>query len=312
MRRGASGINAIIAVDKPIGPSSHDVVARVRRDVGEGRVGHAGTLDPLASGVLVVGIGQGARLLGRLTLGTKSYRARIRFGSETTTDDAEGEETRRAPIPDRLRERAFAERAVASLVGDFDQVPPAYSAISKGGRRAYQAARSGEYVELEPRHVRVIEASLVSLDDVGETVDWVVDLTVSKGCYIRSIARDLGRKLGSAAHLEGLVRTASGAVGRELCLSLDELDERGANAVLDHELDPVELLGLAPRALEPAEADDVACGRHIRLGSVGEALSEGDECALVSDGRLMGIWHREGDSLVCSQNYPGGIGGVRG
>ena len=163
MRRGTSGINAVIAVDKPLGMTSHDVVNRVRRALGERRVGHAGTLDPDASGVMVVGIGQGTRLMGLMTADDKRYDALVEFGSETNTDDAEGEVTREAPVPDRLAQPEVAQVVVASLVGEVDQVPPGFSAISVNGVRSYQRARDGEDFELEPRRVRIIDASLVEV-----------------------------------------------------------------------------------------------------------------------------------------------------
>ena len=141
MRRSASGINCLIAVDKPLGLSSHDVVNRVRRILGERRVGHAGTLDPAASGVLVLGVGQAARLLGMLTLDDKRYDARIAFGAQTSTDDAEGEVIRTASVPERLGDQAVAQVVFSSLVGPCDQTPPAYSAISIDGKRAYDRAR---------------------------------------------------------------------------------------------------------------------------------------------------------------------------
>jgi tRNA pseudouridine55 synthase len=309
VRRGASGINALIAVDKPEGPSSHDVVARVRRATGEGRVGHAGTLDPAASGVLVVGIGQGARLLGRITLDDKRYLARVRFGQETDTCDAEGQVVRTAEVPACVADEAFARERVGSLVGRLDQVPPAYSAISRGGVRAYDAARAGHPLELEPRSVEVLAAELVGVGPAeGGEVDWLVDLTVSKGFYVRSFARDLGRELGSCAYLAGLRRTAAGMVDERECVALDALDEGGAAAVRAAELDPVRLLGLPVRSLSEAEAADVACGRDIPVGEVG--LAEGEECSLVSGRRLRGVWRRRGGRLVCSQNYPDGIEGA--
>ena len=180
MRRGESGLSCLVAVDKPLGLTSHDVVSRVRRSVGERRVGHAGTLDPLATGVLVVGVGQATRLLGLLSLDEKGYEALFSFGRETETDDAEGATRREAPVPPQLADEAFARRAVEGLVGEVDQVPPAYSAISVGGRRAYDAARSGSAVELAPRHVRILEAGLLAVEEapVG-SLAWRVSLRVS-------------------------------------------------------------------------------------------------------------------------------------
>lgn len=319
VRRGDSGINCLLAIDKPVGPSSHDVVGRVRRALGERRVGHAGTLDPAASGVLVVGVGQGTRLLGMLTLDEKAYEARISFGCETSTDDAEGDVTITRDVPERLRDATFATKAVSDLVGELDQVPPAYSAISVNGRRSYERARSGEVVELEARRVRILEARLLDLEVEGDgTPVWHVYLHVSKGTYVRSIARDLGRSLGSAAHLAWLRRVSSGAIGLEGCLLLDELESRGASLIPARCLDPIAALGFPFRSLSADEAADVACGRRIDAGLC--VCSDGtireprkDELvSLLRDGLLVGVWRRMGDELRCESNFSAGIVGTGG
>lgn len=317
MRRGDSGINCLLALDKPVGPSSHDVVSRVRRALGERRVGHAGTLDPEASGVLVVGVGQGARLLGMLTLDEKAYEGRIVFGSETTTDDAEGEVTVTAPVPDRLRDERFARDAAAALVGEHDQVPPAFSAISVNGKRAYDRARQGETVVLEPRHVRIHEARLLSLEN-GEVCAWNIYVRVTKGTYVRSIARDLGRELGSAAHLDGLRRVSSGVVTIDDCLTLDELDALREQAIPARCLDPVRALGYAFRVLSDQEFADVSNGRRVEPGlcvdiegSIREPRQD-ELVSLVHGGALVGVWRRVGGTLRCEANFPVGIVGVGG
>ena len=317
MRRGDSGINCLLALDKPVGPSSHDVVSRVRRALGERRVGHAGTLDPEASGVLVVGVGQGARLLGMLTLDEKAYEGRIVFGSETTTDDAEGEVTVTAPVPDRLRDERFARDAVVALVGEHDQVPPAFSAISVNGKRAYDRARQGETVVLEPRHVRIHEARLLSLEN-GEVCAWNIYVRVTKGTYVRSIARDVGRELGSAAHLDGLRRVSSGVVTIDDCLTLDELDALREQAIPARCLDPVRALGYAFRALSDQEFADVSNGRRVEPGlcvdiegSIREPRQD-ELVSLVHGGALVGVWRRVGGTLRCEANFPVGIVGVGG
>lgn len=310
MRRGESGLNCLIGIDKPQGLTSHDVVSRVRRAVGERRVGHAGTLDPLATGALVVGVGQATRLLGLLTLDVKSYGALISFGRETETDDAEGATRREAPVPDDLADEAFAAAAVAGLVGEVDQVPPAYSAISVGGRRSYDRARAGEQVDLPARHVTILEAGLLGIGrDTDGALAWRVALRVSKGTYIRSIARDLGRSLGTAAHVAELRRTSSGPVGLSACVGLDQLEEGGRACLLERQLDPTVALGLPVRPLVAGELDDVRCGRALGLG--GLALAEGDRCSLVADGLLMGVWHRQGRWLRSDATFPAGITGVR-
>lgn len=316
MRRGPSAVNALIAVNKPFGLSSHDVVNRVRRAVGERRVGHAGTLDPAAEGVLVVGIGQATKLLGLLTLDRKSYRARIEFGSATDTDDAEGQVTATADVPAELSDPEFARRALMRMEGECDQVPPAFSAISVNGRRAYAMAREGQRVELAPRRVTIHKASLVSLEP-GEKCVWTCDFDVSKGTYVRSLARDLGEALGTRAHLCGLVRTGAGAVGIEDCICLDELADGGSVLALSRCLDPAALLGLARRTVDVTEVADISCGRRIALGKVADADGVTREprplerVVLVFDGALVGIWERRGDSLVCQTNFPQAIEGVR-
>jgi len=319
VRRGTSGLNLLIAVNKPLGITSHDAVGRVRRALGERRVGHAGTLDPDASGVLVMGVGQGTRLMGHLTLDDKGYLARFELGSQTTTDDAEGDELFSAPVPAEATDEDFARRTVASLVGNHLQVPPAYSAISVDGRRAYARARAGEEVELEARPITIHEAELVAVE-AGERPVWVARLLVSKGTYVRSIARDLGRELGCGAHLVGLVRTSSGPIGEAACLTLDEVAELGAGGITQRALDPVLAVGLAVRALAPAELADVRCGRQLRAGLVRGVLNpmeprapkDGERVCLVVDGRLYGIWQERAGMLACDANFPDGVAGVRG
>lgn len=316
MRRGTSGLNLVVGVDKPAGLSSHDVVNRVRRAVGERRVGHAGTLDPAATGVLVVGVGQGTRLMGLLTAERKSYLASIAFGTQTDTDDAEGTVIRTAEVPGRLLDPAFAAGVVSGLVGEHEQLPPAYSAISVDGRRAYALAREGKEVEFTPRHVSITVAQLLAVVGDAEHPVWECAFEVSKGTYVRSIARDLGLSLGSAAHLQALRRTASGTVTLGACVTLDELDELGPQRVTERALDPVAALGLPLRRLSDGERASVANGRPIRLGQVIAAdvtrpAGEGERVAVVAENLLLGVWKVSGGRLVCDVNFPQGISGVR-
>ena len=307
MKRGESGLSLLLGIDKPAGITSHDVVGVVRRSIGERRVGHAGTLDPAATGVMLVGVGQGTRLMGRLTAERKSYLASIVFGCETTTDDAEGEVTRTVQVDPELASVEVASQSVASLVGRGEQVPPAYSAISVGGVRAYKRARAGEEVELEPRPMEIFEATLISCTAEPEVV-WQVALTVSKGTYVRAIARDLGRALGSAAHLGRLCRTASGNLTLPQCMSLAELERKGVRGAQAHALDPVRLLGLPVRRLVPKEAKAVRDGQRIAAES---GVRDGESVSVVFEGRLMGIWRTAGALLLPEVNFPGGVSGVR-
>ena len=286
--------------------TSHDVVGRVRRALSERRVGHAGTLDPAASGVLVVGVGQATRLLGLLTLDDKRYIARIRFGASTDTDDAEGKVLEMAPVPDELSVRAYASKALEGILGPQDQVPPAYSAISLDGKRAYALARAGKDVNLEPRHITVHEAELVAIDPCEDGLAWTCIFKVSKGTYIRSLARDLGKRLGAPAHLEALERISAGPVTLSDCLSLDELAASDVATIAGRSLDPLALVGIEPRVLSAEEL-----GRSINGSSLDACgLAEGTRVGLVHDNRLMGLWKVAQGRLRCESNFPGGIGGV--
>lgn len=317
MRRGTSGLNLLLGVDKPSGMSSHDVVNRVRRALGERRVGHAGTLDPAATGVLVVGVGQGTRLMGLLTAERKSYLGSIVFGTETDTDDAEGEVVREAPVPDEVSDPGYAAGTVAGLVGEHEQVPPAYSAISVNGKRAYALAREGREVELAPRHVSIYAAQLLAVVEEGGHPVWQCAFEVSKGTYVRSIARDLGRACGSAAHLGELRRTTSGSTTLASCVTLDELAELGPRHVAERALDPTAALGLPVRRLSPRETEAASCGKALGLGVVEDgarrrAPEEGERIALVSgDGLLRGVWKVADGLLASDVNFPQGIIGVR-
>lgn len=192
----------LVLVDKPAGITSHDVVDMVRRAYGERSVGHLGTLDPFATGLLVVLVGRATRLATFLDIEPKVYEALIAFGSETDTEDSTGEVTRTAPPPPEADARA----AIATLTGELMQVPPAYSAKKVGGKRAYIAARSGEEMELAPANVVVHRWDVVGFS--GDTLR--ATITCGGGTYIRALARDLGRSSGSAAHLAALRRTRIG------------------------------------------------------------------------------------------------------
>lgn len=298
------------------------MVSRVRHVLGETRVGHAGTLDPLASGVLVLGVGQATRLMGLLTLDEKCYEARISFGYETKTDDAEGEITHRVEPDERLFDADFARQTLADLVGDCLQVPPAYSAISLDGKRAYARARAGEKVVLAPRHIHIYEAELLSIENEDNQPVWRCHFRVSKGSYIRALARDLGRSLDSAAHLSGLIRTASGLISLKNCVSLDELSCQGKELLADNELDPARTLGLPVRLLEQAELEDIVCGRKIPAGLVLDldedtaqnalrAPKFSERISLVWKNKLYGVWECRGSYLLCDTNFPQGVTGVR-
>jgi tRNA pseudouridine55 synthase len=251
----------LVVVDKPAGMTSHDVVARVRRLAGTRKVGHAGTLDPMATGVLVVGVNRATRLLGHLMLTEKAYDATVRLGVATTTDDAEGEVT--AVVSAAGIDPATVRAVLAEFVGDIEQVPTAVSAIKVDGKRAYQRVRDGEEVELAARPVTVHE--LVVHDVVpsahGDTATLDVTLSVrcSSGTYIRAIARDLGARLGVGGHLTALRRTAVGPFDLAAARTLDQLGEEFAMVPIAD----AARAGFVARELDEAQAADVRVGRPL-------------------------------------------------
>jgi tRNA pseudouridine55 synthase len=216
--------DGLVIVDKPGGMTSHDVVARVRRLAGTRKVGHAGTLDPMATGVLVIGVEKATRLLGYLTLTEKEYAATIRLGQTTSTDDAEGELTGGGPAAG-VAEEAIT-KAVAGLTGEILQVPPAVSAIKVGGQRAYKLTRAGAAPELKARPVTVYEFTLTAVRHDGDLLDLDATVRCSSGTYIRALARDLGAALGTGGHLTRLRRTRVGGYRAEDARTLDQLAER--------------------------------------------------------------------------------------
>ena len=271
-KRGTSGLSLVVPVNKPTGMTSHDVVNRCRRIFGERRVGHTGTLDPLATGVLPICVGPATRLDRFLTSHEKRYRVTIGFGFETETDDIEGAPTTRGSVGGDMLDGAFAEAYVAGLVGKHMQVPPRYSAIKKDGKKAYELARAGVDVELEARPIEVFESVLVDRFEEDGMLRWVVDFSVSKGTYIRSLVRDIGRELGARAHVVALERRQSGLLSLDECVSLESLESLGAEAAID----PVRLLGF--RVLFADDCEKAVCNGG-KLSAVRSVLFEPEGCA---------------------------------
>lgn len=214
----------VLAIDKPEGWTSHDVVAVVRGAIGERHVGHGGTLDPLATGLLPVLVGSATKFTERLHTAPKVYAARVRFGSETATDDREGQVTRTAGAPSVETVRA----ALDGFRGVITQVPPAYAALKVGGRTAYARARAGETVALAAREVQVLRLEMTRYSD--DLADLLV--VCSSGTYIRALARDVGRAVGSAAHLASLRRLAVGALDVRDAVGIEELRRGGRDAAV--------------------------------------------------------------------------------
>jgi len=286
----------LVLVDKPAGMTSHDVVARVRRLAGTRKVGHAGTLDPMATGVLVVGVEKATRLLGHLTLADKEYQATIRLGQDTSTDDAEGAVTATASTAHVTDQAVRA--AVATLTGPIEQVPPGVSAIKVGGQRAYKLTRDGQAPELAARKVTVLDFTVTAIrrsaGPDGDFLDLDATVTCSSGTYVRALARDLGRALGTGGHLTALRRTRSGRYRIEDARTLDELAagftvtplaQAAAAAVPRLDLTGPEAVRVAHGARLPAEA----------LPGAATGSAAGEPAAVFGpDGELIALMREEG------------------
>jgi tRNA pseudouridine55 synthase len=261
-------VDGLVVVDKPGGLTSHDVVARVRRLAATRRVGHGGTLDPLATGVLVVGVERATRLLTYVIGSAKRYLATIRLGQATVTDDSEGEVTSGADASG-LDEDTVRRAALAGFVGEIDQVPSAVSAIKLGGVRSYTRVRRGEDVVLAPRRVRItrLDVTAVRPDSRG-LLDVDIDVACSSGTYIRAIARDLGAALGVGGHLTALRRTEVGAITLADAVPLAELAGRPHPVTLS--LDAAAARFLPRREADADTARDLSYGRPVpALGRAG-------------------------------------------
>jgi tRNA pseudouridine55 synthase len=243
--------SGILVVAKPAGPTSHDIVALVRRLSGARRVGHGGTLDPFASGVLPIFLGSATRMVEYHLADEKAYRAVACLGARSTTDDVEGELTESpAPLPTREQ----VESALPGFLGRIVQRPPAYSAVKIGGRRAYELARRGEKPELHDREVEIRDLRLVGWAGDPERGQATLEVRCSAGTYVRSLARDLGERLGCGAYLGALVRTTSGPFRIEDGLDIDELRRALADGdVARHLLPPDAGLEVYPAVTLPAE-----------------------------------------------------------
>ncbi len=307
--RRSCGLNLLFAVDKPAGQVTRALDNAVQDALHDDGVGHIGTLDPAVTGVVVLCVGQARKLISLIEEGKrKSYKATIAFGTQTDTDDAEGAPIRIAPVPDSVRDAAYARDVLARFAGVLDQVPPKYSAIKVDGVRAYDRARAGEEFELPARSVEVHDARLVDIwqDDEG-VVCWECDFDVSAGTYVRALARDIGRAVGSAAHLGRLCRTASGNVSLADCVTLEQVMAAGCEGIGEFALDPTKVLGLPVRRLTAAELEDVQNGRFL---SAQDAIDE--SCvSIVRESRLYGVWQARDGRLRPRVNCPLGIEGVR-
>lgn len=277
---------AVIVFDKPEGPTSHDVVARTRRLAGTRRVGHAGTLDPMASGVLLILLGEATKLSPYLTGSDKTYLAEVRFGKSTTTLDAQGEPTAEAALAPGWLDAARLDAALDAAREQTEQVPPSVSAIHVAGERAHDRVRRGETVQLPPRAVAVRSLTLESVGQERVTLR----LTVSAGYYVRALARDLGQALGVPAHLSALRRERSGSFTLEQASPFPPASWPPARLSMTEAIErtlPVARLG-------PAEA--VLARQGKRLAAT-DAPGVGPIALLGPDGELVAIAARDGETL---------------
>lgn len=289
--------DGVLVVDKPVGPTSHDVVGDARRLYGTRAVGHAGTLDPMASGVLVLLFGEATKLSNYLTQESKRYTARIQLGLSTTTDDAWGDALEQRPWTPEAVTRELLEAALAAERARTAQTPPPVSAIKVAGQRAHELVRAGQTPELEPRSVCVHELTLLNLE--GAAIE--LEVHASKGYFVRALARDLGRHLGYPAHLSALRRTASGS------FTIAEAQQWPA-------LEPLPLLSLASAARRALPALDLTDEGELRARQGKRLLAEhfvGRELTRTSepgawfgrDGALVALGQREGDECVVLRGF---------
>jgi tRNA pseudouridine55 synthase len=287
----------ILLVDKPGGITSHDVVSRARRALGTRKIGHAGTLDPMATGLLVLGVEGATRLLTYIVGADKTYEATILLGVSTDSDDADGVETSRADAAavEAVTDEAIAA-GIAGLTGEIDQVPSTVSAIKVAGRRAYDLARAGEEVELTARRVTISRFDVNVTRRAGATIELDVVVDCTSGTYIRALARDLGRALGVGGHLTALRRTRIGAFDVSAAASVDDLAEESL-------VEPATAAAVVVGALAVG-ADEARDLRHGKRIDGGGRLTGPRAAAIDPDGRLVGIVEKRGTQLKSAMNMP--------
>jgi tRNA pseudouridine55 synthase len=274
----------LVVVDKPAGMTSHDVVSRVRRILGTRKVGHAGTLDPMATGVLVLGIERGTKLLGHLALDTKAYLGTISLGASTTTDDSEGEVL--STVDGSTVDEGDIRKGIEELTGDIQQVPSAVSAVKVDGQRAYARVRAGEQVDLPPRPVRVDRFDVLATRRAGASTELDVLVECSSGTYVRALARDLGIHLGVGGHLAALRRTRVGPFQLAVARTLEALQEH-PEVPLD--LDTAVRTAFAARDVPADEAAAIRHGRRLPAAGF-----EGTYGIFGEDGRALALVVEEG------------------
>lgn len=288
-------MDGCLVVDKPAGMTSHDVVDEVRRKLRTKRVGHGGTLDPDATGVLLLGIGKATRFLSYAQTAPKRYEAVVTFGRSTTTQDASGDTVEQRPV-DRLTIEQVSNELTA-FIGEIDQIPPMVSAVRIGGERLHEKARRGETVERPPRRVTIYDLKLLD-HDIPDGSEITIEVTCSGGTYIRTLAHDLGEAVGTGAHLKRLRRTEASGFGVDEAVSLDEVDRSVLRSLADvvRAMERVEV--------DPKDAAAVANGRPLVRADRVPDVADGERVAVVRDDLLLAVYRVEGDKLLAERVVP--------
>lgn len=289
-KRRGKAIHGWIIIDKPGGLSSNAVVGRVRRLTGAAKVGHAGTLDPMATGVLPMALGEATKIVSYLMDGAKAYRFTVRWGEQRNTDDAEGEVVATSDARP-AKEQILA--VLGNFIGDIEQVPPVFSAIKIEGKRAYALARADQAPEMKPRTIHIEDLKLLSVVDADHAEFEAVS---GKGAYMRSLARDLGTALGTVGHIAQLRRIAVGPFDEKQAISLDKLESLRHSAPLSEHLLPVETVldDIPALALTETEARKLSQGQAIPVLPVASRsplknIGQGDVVRVMAEGRLVAL-----------------------
>ena len=289
-KRRGKAIHGWIIIDKPGGLSSNAVVGRVRRLTGAAKVGHAGTLDPMATGVLPMALGEATKIVSYLMDGAKAYRFTVRWGEQRNTDDAEGEVVATSDARP-AKEQILA--VLGNFIGDIEQVPPVFSAIKIEGKRAYALARADQAPEMKPRTINIEDLKLLSVVDADHAEFEAVS---GKGAYMRSLARDLGTALGTVGHIAQLRRIAVGPFDEKQAISLDKLESLRHSAPLSEHLLPVETVldDIPALALTETEARKLSQGQAIPVLPVASRsplknIGQGDVVRVMAEGRLVAL-----------------------
>lgn len=290
-------MNGVILVNKPLGKTSHDIVYEIRRLTGIKKVGHTGTLDPMAEGVLPICIGNATKAAEALTAENKEYRTQLVLGMTTDTGDAEGSILSECYV-DCTREEA--EAAIKSFEGEIEQIPPMYSAIKIGGKKLYELAREGKEVERKPRHVTIQRIAVTEFDEYNNTVN--IDVSCSKGTYIRTLCEDIGIKLGVGAYMNTLIRTRSGEFTLDKCYTIDELRKLKDDGSLTEAVIPTSQLfsDLEKISLNKKQTELVTNGVQLLYGG----LTENKEYRLFDEnGRFLAVSEYTGGRLKLKKAF---------